>query len=576
MRTKKNKGIKIIKFLSSKIYERLMNWRLIVFLAILTVVLNGTERSIPPLFQSSDFNARYRPLSRSEVNDARSKALEMFYFGYNNYMKHAYPKDELDPIHCEGRGYDHANRENININDVLGDYSLTLIDALDTLAMIGNVSEFHRAVRLVENVNFNQNVTVQVFEATIRIIGGLLSSHLIITNQNPWLGDFRMADYDGKLLSLSHELATRLLPAFDGSASGLPFPRVNLQSGVQMSAPQINETCTSGAGSLLLEFGILSRLVGDDIFERLARRVNEKKLWERRSKKTGLLGHSIDVQTGEWLSAQSGLGAGFDSFLEILLKGYILFGNERDLDMYIQYDQSIQEHLRRGRAKCRFGNGMPPFYANVDMRDGSIINTWIDALQASYAAVQLLAGELDDAICSHALYYAISPDVNFYPLRPEFVESTYLLFQATKAPFYRHVGIEIINSLNKYCKVNCGYATVHNVLDKTLEDRQESFFLSETCKYLILLFDDENPVNRNYHNLLFSTQAHIFPILSEFHEPLEDIYGSNLSSAQTKQQPLVYGYNESCETPNHEDRLGYTLNEFYMGQYLSAVGVSNF
>ncbi|KAI6236442.1 Alpha-1,2-Mannosidase [Aphelenchoides besseyi] len=570
-----------------------MNWRLIAFLATLTVVLNGTEETVPPLFQSSDFNTRYRPLSRSEVNDARSQALELFYFGYNNYMTHAYPKDELDPIHCTGRGYDHANPDNININDVLGDYSLTLIDTLDTLATIGNVSEFHRAVRLVENVNFNQNVTVQVFEATIRIIGGLLSSHLIITNQNPWLGDFRMADYDGKLLSLSHELATRLLPAFDGSASGLPFPRVNLQSGVQMSAPQINETCTSGAGSLLLEFGILSRLVGDDIFERLARRVNENKLWERRNKKTGLLGHSIDVQTGEWLSAQSGLGAGVDSFLEILLKGYILFGNERDLDMYIQYDQSIQEHLRRGRAKCRFGhNGMPPFYANVDMRDGSIINTWIDALQASYAGVKVLAGELDEAICIHALYYAIwlkfsviperynwhtkAPDVNFYPLRPEFVESTYLLFQATKAPFYRHVGIEIINSLNKYCKVNCGYATVHNVLDKTLEDRQESFFLSETCKYLILLFDDENPVNRNYHNLLFSTQAHIFPLLNEFHEPLEDIYASNLSSDHTKQQQLVYGYNESCESPQREDRLGWTLNEFYMGQYLSAVGVSNF
>ena len=33
----------------------------------------------------------------------------------------------------------------------------------------------------------------------------------------------------------------------------------------------------------------------------------------------------------------------------------------------------------------------------------------------------------------------------------------------------------------------CGYATVHNIFDKTLEDRMESFFLSETCKYLFLV-----------------------------------------------------------------------------------------
>ncbi len=32
--------------------------------------------------------------------------------------------------------------------------------------------------------------------------------------------------------------------------------------------------------------------------------------------------------------------------------------------------------------------------------------------------------------------------------------------------------------------------------DKSLEDRQESFFLAETCKYLYLLFDEENPINK--------------------------------------------------------------------------------
>lgn len=58
---------------------------------------------------------------------------------------------------------------------------------------------------------------------------------------------------------------------------------------------------------------------------------------------------------------------------------------------------------------------------------------------------QVLMGDVEDAICLHAFYYAIwkrygalperfnwqlqAPDVLFYPLRPELVESTYLLYQ---------------------------------------------------------------------------------------------------------------------------------------------------
>lgn len=60
-------------------------------------------------------------------------------------------------------------RSNININDVLGNYSLTLIDSLDTLLIMGNISEFKKAVKLViENVSFEQDSTIQVFEASIR------------------------------------------------------------------------------------------------------------------------------------------------------------------------------------------------------------------------------------------------------------------------------------------------------------------------------------------------------------------------------------------------------------------------
>jgi len=113
--------------------------------------------------------------------------------------------------------------------------------------------------------------------------------------------------------------------------------------------------------------------------------------------------------------------------------------------------------------------------------------------------------------------------------------------QATKNPFYLHVGREIIQSINAYTKTKCGYATVHDVIDMSLEDRMESFFLSETCKYLYLvgfsdfsihfsnsndllllilfqLFDVDNPLNKQFSKYLFTTEGHLLPIGSILRE----------------------------------------------------------
>lgn len=65
------------------------------------------------------------------------------------------------------------------------------------------------------------------------------------------------------------------------------YLQVNLKTGVPPDS--INETCTAGAGSLLVEFGILSRLIGDSTFEWVARRA-VRALWSLRNNETGLLG----------------------------------------------------------------------------------------------------------------------------------------------------------------------------------------------------------------------------------------------------------------------------------------------
>jgi mannosidase alpha-like ER degradation enhancer 2 len=77
----------------------------------------------------------------------------------------------LKPISCEGGDF-----------DLIKIPLVTLIDTLDTLAIMGDHFEFRRAVQLgIEYLegNFNYDVNVSVFETTIRLLGGLLSAHLL-------------------------------------------------------------------------------------------------------------------------------------------------------------------------------------------------------------------------------------------------------------------------------------------------------------------------------------------------------------------------------------------------------------
>ena len=66
-----------------------------------------------------------------------------------------------------------------------------------------------------------------VLISSIRIIGGLLSAHLILLDDKQPFGNMSYDAYDGELLYMAHELATRLLPAFDNTATGIPYPRVS-------------------------------------------------------------------------------------------------------------------------------------------------------------------------------------------------------------------------------------------------------------------------------------------------------------------------------------------------------------
>jgi mannosidase alpha-like ER degradation enhancer 1 len=94
------------------------------------------------------------------------KTREMLEFSLKSYHQYAFPQDELNPLSCSGISRSlKDDSDNWGLNDVLGNFSLTLIDSLDILVVVGDVDAFHTAVELVIKTikSFDLNSRVQVF-----------------------------------------------------------------------------------------------------------------------------------------------------------------------------------------------------------------------------------------------------------------------------------------------------------------------------------------------------------------------------------------------------------------------------
>ncbi|KAL7161573.1 hypothetical protein ACSBR2_042108 [Camellia fascicularis] len=464
------------------------------------------------------------------------KVRKMFYHAYDNYMTYAFPHDELKPV---AKTYTDSLVElgNLKLEHLPQEYNgsaLTLIESLSSLVIMGNNTEFERAVLwLSENLTFDVDARINLFECNIRVLGGLVAAHILATDSTNRLVQGK---YKNQLLILAEDLGQRFLPAFD-TPTGLPFAWINLKYGVIEN--ETTETSTSGCGSLILEMGALSRLTGEPRFESAALRA-VRKLWSMRSS-LNLLGTTLDVETGEWIEYSSGIGAGVDSFYEYLLKAHILFGRDEFWRMFQSAYLGVQKYFRHG-----------PWYHEADMRTGQATYWQLTSLQAFWPGLQVLVGDITAANSSHREFFSVwerfgvlperylldrqmlHPTEKYYPLRPELAESTFYLYHATKDPWFLEVGESIVNSLNSYTKVEGGFASIRDVSSMQLEDHQHSFFLAETCKYLYLLFDDSFLVDRNY---IFTTEGHPLPIMSAWHDRLPETYiPSNWTCVKSKLQ----------------------------------------
>jgi len=50
----------------------------------------------------------------------------------------------------------------------------------------------------------------------------------------------------------------------------------------------------------------------------------------------------------------------------------------------------------------------------------------------------------------------------------------------------------VLYDIERLCRTECGYAQLSPLTSYEKENRMESFFISETLKYLYLLFDESN------------------------------------------------------------------------------------
>ncbi|XP_039655527.1 ER degradation-enhancing alpha-mannosidase-like protein 2 isoform X3 [Perca fluviatilis] len=398
-------------------------------------------------------DAAARQFTEEEMAAVRQRIKAMFYHAYNSYLDNAFPYDELRPLTCDGQ-------------DTWGSFSLTLIDALDTLLVLGNRTEFQRVASLLQDtVDFDIDANASVFETNIRVVGGLLSAHLLAGRGGMELEPGWPCS--GPLLRMAEDAARKLLPAFQ-TPSGMPYGTVNLLSGVSPTETPV--TCTAGVGTFILEFATLSRLTGDATFEKAARQAL-RALWKTRSD-IGLVGNHINILSLKWVAQDAGIGAGVDSYFEYLVKGAIMLQDEELLNMFLEYDRAIQNYTR-----------FEDWYLWVQMHRGTVSMPIFQSLEAFWPGLQSLLGNLDSAVRTFQNYYSVWRQFG------ELIESAMYLFRATGDHTYLQLGLDALESIEKITRTPCGYASVKDVRDHALDNRMESFFLAETIKYLYLLFD---------------------------------------------------------------------------------------
>lgn len=466
--------------------------------------------------EQSDHTARSR---RTFVKAAMQHA-------WDGYVKFAFGQDEVKPVSGTG-------------SQNWGGQGITLVDSLDTLWLMGMKEEFWAARDWVRDHLSHDNVgSVSVFETTIRDLGGLLAAY-------DWSGD-------KVFLTKAQDLGNRLLKAFDDTVTGIPHGQVNLKNG------QNGNIGWAGGNVIVAEFGTLqienrylSKMTGQEDFAKKTEHVFE--ILNKMSPANGLFPYFFRNQPKEgnmpeFANDKLTFGAMADSVYEYMLKIWIQGGKKEPMyrEMYDKAIEGMHNELlqtstpsgltyiadknsgkidhKMDHLVCFMGGllalgaytdplGLESSRAQRDLRTAKAL---------TYTCYQMYA-RMNTGISAEYVQFHPGKDLEIgrgaphYLLRPEAVESFFILNQLTGDPVYREWGWEVFESIEKYCRTKYAYGALSNVQDTAGKprDSMESFFLAETLKYLYLLQDPDTEVDiLNKH--VFNTEAHpmrIFPVI---------------------------------------------------------------
>ncbi|XP_030014752.1 mannosyl-oligosaccharide 1,2-alpha-mannosidase IA isoform X2 [Sphaeramia orbicularis] len=454
--------------------------------------------------------------SDPQTNERREKVKEMMKFAWDNYKRYAWGKNELRPLTRNG-----------HIGNMFGGLrGASIIDSLDTLYVMGLMDEYNEAKEWVQtSLDLNSNGEASLFEVNIRYVGGLLSAYYLTGEEL----------FKNKVV----ELGEKLLPAFN-TPTGIPRGVINLGSGTSWSWgwASAGSSILAEFGTLHLEFVHLTQLSNNPIYTEKV--MNIRKLLNKIEKPHGLYPNFLSPVSGNWVQHHVSIGGLGDSFYEYLIKSYLM-SDKTDEDAKTTYYnalEAIEANLvqkspggltymaewrggildhKMGHLAC-FSGGM----IGIGADDGApekrqhyldLAAEITHTCHESYTRSATKLGPEAFRFDSGAEATATRLSDRYYILRPEVIESYMYMWRLTHDPKYREWGWEAVEALEQHCRVDSGFSGIRDVYTTTVshDNMQQSFFLSETLKYLYLLFSDDDLLP--LEDWVFNTEAHPLPII---------------------------------------------------------------